>query len=56
MDHAYQVQKLNKDRASLLIILFFIVMSEPSLELMTKREPIFLNQLLEPSNCSVSTF
>ncbi len=48
VNHSDQIQKLNKYGASLLILIVFIVMTESPGKLMPKRQPLLLNQLLEP--------
>ena len=54
VNHAYQVQELNEDGTPLLILVVFVVVAEPPRKLMAEREPLFLNQLLEASDCTVS--
>ena len=43
----HAVQKLDEYRASLVIWISFIEVSKSSLELVTEREPVFVNQHLE---------
>ena len=54
MNHAYQVQELNEDGTSLLILVVLVVVAESPRELMAEREPLFLNQLLEAPDRTVS--
>jgi hypothetical protein len=54
VNHAHQVQELNEDGTSLLILVVLVVVTESPRELMAEREPLFLNQLLEAPDCTVS--
>jgi hypothetical protein len=55
VNHPNEVQKLNKYRGALIIIIIFIVVAESACEHVAEGEPVFFNECLKASKGSVTT-